>query len=1501
MRPQHASAKKPRRGIVVRILLFAGGFLLAGAGAALAFFVVGVIDATNNDAVAQATSLVAPTAPTATESGATAVTVAWTSHMQPTGVVVQYTATASGSGGQHCTTSGSSCQVSGLSPGTAYTFSIAASLDSWTTTPITSSFTTLGVTTSSLPNATFGASYTTTLAATGGTGADTWSLTSGTLPAGLSLTGNTISGTPTSTTAATGLVFTAKDASGFTVSSAALSITVLQDSTTTTITDSANTVVYGNEASVIFTPHVTTGHGEAVPNGSVITVSINSGAATCTVTIGTNTTCTIASTALMVGGPLQVSASFASTANLMASTGTTAAGLSVTADATTTTVSETPTSVAYGNETAVTFTPRVTASNGEVVPGVDSITVNVGSASCTTTVTAGSCTIANTALSVSASPYSVSATFFTGDPDLTTSTGTAATGLTVNKDTTTTTVSESPTSVVYDTESTVVFTVGVTATHAEAVPGSDSITINAGSASCNATVSAPTCSIANTALAANATPYTVSATFTGTDPNLSTSTGTSATGLTVTQDSTTTTVSESPTSVVYGNESTVTFTAGVTASHSEAVPSGDTITVSVNSGAANCTVTLPATTCTIGQTAVGAGGPYSVVATFNGDTNLATSNKTAATGLTVTKDSTTTTVSESPTSVVYGNESTVTFTAGVTASHSEAVPNGDTIGISVNSGAATCTVTLPATTCTVANTALGVGGPYSVVATFNGDTNLATSNKTAATGLTVTQDSTTTTVSESASTATYGVENASGVKFTVTVAASNGETGPNGDNVTINVGTANCVATLSSGSGTCQIGAIGLPVGSPYAVSATFNADTNFTTSSSTNSVNFAVTPDTSTTTVTSSANPSVDNQGVTFTATVAPGNSGSGTPTGTATFTITGHIGGTVGCTTTNAPTLSSGQATCAVPAGGLSAADSPYTVSVTYGGDTNHSAFSGSLSPTQTVNAFGTATKLVFTTQPDGATSTTTAFPIQPVVTVEDAFGNTVTTAATVTLSKATGSGTLKGCTSAVATVNGTATFSGCTWNTTGNGDSVMATSGSLNATSNTFNITGNASKLVFSTQPGGGANGSAWTTQPAVTVEDSGSNVVTASSASITLGIASQPGTGAALSCTNPGGLIEVASYGVTTSTGCQIVGPAGTTYTLNAAASGFTTITSSQFAVTFGTATKLAFTTSPGGGANGAVWGTQPVVTVQDSGGNTVTSGTNSNASITLAIASGSGALSCTTNPLVATAGVANFAGCKISGTAGSFTLSGTATGLTSGISNSFTITVGGITHVQDAVAGSAGGSGNTVETPTLSNVPTNGNTLILLVGDDGNTSGSKVSSVTGGGVTTWNLVQQVNGSGSPDKGEAEIWYGLITCSPCTSSNEAVTVTMSSNTNVQLANVSEWSGIATSSPVDSSTSAVGTASGTTFTSGPISLSKTGDLIVSDAWLEAGSFGFSSQPAPPSGFTALSETQAGGSLFRGLDAYQIDSSAGSISAGWTENASGGAYATAIAAFEP
>jgi hypothetical protein len=86
---------------------------------------------------------------------------------------------------------------------------------------------TLVISTSSLPNGQVGTAYSTTLAASGGTTPYTWTLTSGTLPAGLSLNASTgaITGTPTATVTSTPLTFKATD-SGSPVQTSSVNLTL---------------------------------------------------------------------------------------------------------------------------------------------------------------------------------------------------------------------------------------------------------------------------------------------------------------------------------------------------------------------------------------------------------------------------------------------------------------------------------------------------------------------------------------------------------------------------------------------------------------------------------------------------------------------------------------------------------------------------------------------------------------------------------------------------------------------------------------------------------------------------------------------------------------------------------------------------------------------------------------------------------------------------------------------------------------------------------------------------------------------------------------------------------------------------------------------------------------------------------------------------------------------------------------------------------------------------
>jgi hypothetical protein len=249
--------------------------------------------------------------------------------------------------------------------------------------------------------------------------------------------------------------------------------------------------------------------------------------------------------------------------------------------------------------------------------------------------------------------------------------------------------------------------------------------------------------------------------------------------------------------------------------------------------------------------------------------------------------------------------------------------------------------------------------------------------------------------------------------------------------------------------------------------------------------------------------------------------------------------------------------------------------------------------------------------------------------------------------------------------------------------------------------------ATQLAFTTQPGGGADGTAWTTQPTVSVENSSGGVVTGNSDPVTLAIASQPGSGATLSCTaNP----VTAANGVASFAGCKITGKAGS-YTLKATDGSLTPATSATFPVTAGPAAQLAFSTQPGGGTSGATLATQPKVSVEDSGGNVVTG--NSSA-VTLAIGSQPGtgaALSCTRNPVTASSGVASFAGCKITGKAGSYTLTASDGGLTSATSGSISITAGPATHLAFTTPPGGGASGAAWSTqPAVSVEDASGNVV-----------------------------------------------------------------------------------------------------------------------------------------------------------------------------------------------
>jgi type II secretory pathway pseudopilin PulG len=708
------------------------------------------------------------------------------------------------------------------------------------------------------------------------------------------------------------------------LATAATGLTVTKDSAVATVSEIPTSVVYGHEASAVFTVTVVTGFHEVLPSTDSVTVNVGSASCVAAVTpsgTGGTGTCSLSATALAASvTPYAVTATYPGDTDLTASSLATApTGLTVTKDATTVVVSASPTSVSYGNEGVSVFTVDVNPANGENLPAVENVTVNVGSASCVAAVatsTIGTCSISATALAASVTPYTITATY-PGDTDLSASSlATAATGLTVNKDTSSITVSELPTSVTFGAEATSVFTVNVNPTNGENLPAVENVTVNVGSTSCVAAVAVTTigtCSIANSILPASATAYTVSATYAGdTDIALS-ATATASPGLTVTKAAPPTITWATPTAIAYG-----TLLSATQLNATDILPG--TFVYSPASG-----TLLAAGSQTLGVT---------FTPTDTTDYNTATQNVT----LTVNRDTTAVTVSEIPTSVVYGNEATSVFTVHVNPTNGENLPAVE--NVTVNVGGASCVAAVAVTkvgTCSITNSALAANvTAYAVTASYSGDVDLAASSvATAATGLTVTKDTSTATVSETPTSVTYGNEGAS--LFTVHVNTAHGENLPAVENVTVNVGGASCVAAVAVTTvGTCSISATALAASATaYTVTTTYPGDTDITASLlATSATGLTVNKDNTSVVVSVSPTSATFNAegAAVFTVDVNPAN-GENLP---AAENVTVHVG-TASCI---ALVATSTIGTCSIGAAVLTASATPYTITATYATDTDLNA---------------------------------------------------------------------------------------------------------------------------------------------------------------------------------------------------------------------------------------------------------------------------------------------------------------------------------------------------------------------------------------------------------------------------------------------------------------------------------------------------------------------------------------------------------------------------------
>ncbi|MBT3983705.1 MAG: hypothetical protein HOE90_20280, partial [Bacteriovoracaceae bacterium] len=300
--------------------------------------------------------------------------------------------------------------------------------------------------------------------------------------------------------------------------------------------------------------------------------------------------------------------------------------------------------------------------------------------------------------------------------------------------------------------------------------------------------------------------------------------------------------------------------------------------------------------------------------------------------------------------------------------------------------------------------------------------------------------------------------------------------------------------------------------------------------------------------------------------------------------------------------------------------------------------------------------AAVLAFTTEPSAAGTAGADLATQPVVTVQDAFLNTVTASSdSVTLAAFTDSGCTAGAggalsvtTNPLAASSGVATFAGLDYDTV---ETVYlkASSGGLttDCSANIVISPAAASQLVYTTQPSAtGTAGVNLAAQPVIEIRDAFDNVATSSSDTVSLTTYTTADCSTTSSSGTTNGSSKAASSGIATFTALNHEKAEATYY--KASSGGLTTDCSTISTISHAGAAQVVFSTEPSAtGTAGVDLATQPVVTVQDAFANTVLSSSDS---VTLAAftdsgctSAGGGTLSAITNPLAASSGVATFAG------------------------------------------------------------------------------------------------------------------------------------------------------------------------------------------------------------------------------------------------------------------
>lgn len=372
------------------------------------------------------------------------------------------------------------------------------------------------------------------------------------------------------------------------------------------------------------------------------------------------------------------------------------------------------------------------------------------------------------------------------------------------------------------------------------------------------------------------------------------------------------------------------------------------VSITTGSGVLTGTVTFKDGATTIGTASVSGGsasltvsnlaiGAHTLTAVYSGDSNFGTSTSP---GLTqnVVKATTTTALTSSVNPTTFGGATLLTATLSITSG--SGTPTGT---VTFKDGATTIgTATISNGQASLSVSNLSVGA-HSLTAVYGGDTNFATSTSSIVTQ-NVTQTSSSTTLASSINPSVFDQS----IVLTATVPQGSSPVAPTGI-VTFKDG-ATTIGTGTLSGGIATLNTSTLSVGS-HSLTAVYGGDTNFATSTSpilTQVVNQGATN----AVLTTSINPSTFGNSVTFTANITP-LIGSGVPTGTVTFkdgtTIIGSSALVAGTATLTTSTLSTGT----------------HSITAVYGGDANYTGTTSS-SLSQEVIEGNTSTTLTSSTNP-------------------------------------------------------------------------------------------------------------------------------------------------------------------------------------------------------------------------------------------------------------------------------------------------------------------------------------------------------------------------------------------------------------------------------------------------------------------------------------------------------------------------------------------------------